>query len=341
MAYDDEKITNLGALQLLASKVKNLFAEKSDVQVLETRVDNIGTVLTPAGSKAFSELPDPTLSNFKYVYNITDDFTTDARFVEGAGKEYSAGTNVYCIKDGDTYKYDVLGSAVDLTPYLRKDELADSTGQATDIAMSQKASTDNFVNKTGDTMTGNLTIDSSNFAELAPSLTLVTDDSNPGHILFIGFEKTSNTAALTFIVNSVEGLVDKSFAIFVDGSIALCVDGKIISGVADPIEPHHAANKAYVDAHSGSAYTTTDTLPASGTALTANTIYNIPASSPVATYQFVAPATGHIHGRFTTGTPAITFGTGAKFINGAPSFEASTEYEFDVLDNVWVFAKVV
>jgi hypothetical protein len=83
-------------------------------------------------------------------------------------------------------------------------------------------------------------------------------------------------------------------------------------------------------------------LPDSGTALTANAIYNIPASSPVGTYQFVAPSSGEAHGFFTTDTSvAITFGTGATYLGAAPSFSASTAYEFDVLNNVWAFTEVV
>lgn len=55
------------------------------------------------GSIAFASLPaTPTEAMSGYVYNITNDFTTDARFVEGAGKKYSAGTNV-AIADLSTY----------------------------------------------------------------------------------------------------------------------------------------------------------------------------------------------------------------------------------------------
>lgn len=53
-----------------------------------------------------------------YVYNVTTNFTTDNTFVEGAGKEYPAGTNVAVVEipgDPITYKLDVLGSFVDLS----------------------------------------------------------------------------------------------------------------------------------------------------------------------------------------------------------------------------------
>lgn len=80
-------------------------------------------------------------------------------------------------------------------------------------------------------------------------------------------------------------------------------------------------------------------LPTSGTALTANTLYNV--SSAVATYKFVSPSSnGWAHGIFTTGTtPNITF-TG-KIIGKLPAFEANKAYEFDVFDGVWVVQEVV
>lgn len=55
------------------------------------------------GSVAFASLPATlTASMDGYVYNITDDFTTDARFIEGAGKKYNAGANI-AVADLSTY----------------------------------------------------------------------------------------------------------------------------------------------------------------------------------------------------------------------------------------------
>ena len=88
------------------------------------------------------------------------------------------------------------------------------------------------------------------------------------------------------------------------------------------------------------AIVTATALPESGTALAANTLYEV--TDAVGTYQLVAPESGQSHGSFTTADPfTITFGTGAAFLGAVPSFEASKTYEFDVLDNVWAFAEVV
>ena len=84
--------------------------------------------------------------------------------------------------------------------------------------------------------------------------------------------------------------------------------------------------------------TTATALPSSGTALTANTLYNV--SAAVGTYSFTAPATGWAHGIFTTGTtPNITF-TG-KIIGKLPDFAASKQYEFDVYNGAWIVQEVV
>ena len=83
------------------------FVSYSDAQALMTKIGNKFSALAgayiPKGNSAFASLPaTSTASMTGYVYNITDDFTTDARFVEGAGKEYPAGTNVVVV-DNSTF----------------------------------------------------------------------------------------------------------------------------------------------------------------------------------------------------------------------------------------------
>ena len=81
-------------------------------------------------------------------------------------------------------------------------------------------------------------------------------------------------------------------------------------------------------------------LPASGTALTANTIYNV--SSPVGTYVFTPPASGWAHGVFSTAASvAVSFVSGANYLGEAPAIEASKTYEFDVYNGVWAAQEVV
>ena len=88
-------------------------------------VDSVAVgALRPAGSVAFANLPTLSSANLNRVVNVTDAFTTTADFVEGAGKDYPAGTNVAIINTGTTenpvYKYDIYGSFIDLSGYLQK-----------------------------------------------------------------------------------------------------------------------------------------------------------------------------------------------------------------------------
>ena len=104
----------------------------------------------------------------------------------------------------------------------------------------------------------------------------------------------------------------------------------------NPTTANEAATKQYVDMQKAQIATS---LPTSGTALTGDRIYVV--SAAVNTYSFRAPANnGWAHGVFTTGTaPNITF-TG-KIIGKLPTFEASKQYEFDVLDGAWVVQEVL
>ena len=80
-------------------------------------------------------------------------------------------------------------------------------------------------------------------------------------------------------------------------------------------------------------------FPTSGTALAANTLYNV--SSAVTTYNFVSPSSnGWAHGIFTAGTsPKITFS--GTIIGKLPTFKANKKYEFDVLANTWIVQEIV
>ena len=83
---------------------------------------------------------------------------------------------------------------------------------------------------------------------------------------------------------------------------------------------------------------TATALPASGTALTANTIYVV--ATAVGTYAFTPPATGWAHGMFTTDS-SVSVSFSGTFVGAVPTIEASKAYEFDVFDGVWAVQEVV
>lgn len=83
---------------------------------------------------------------------------------------------------------------------------------------------------------------------------------------------------------------------------------------------------------------TATALPASGTALTNNTVYHV--TDAVTTYNFVSPASGWAHGYFATGASASVSFSG-QFMGAAPSIVANAVYEFDVFDGIWAVQEVV
>lgn len=83
---------------------------------------------------------------------------------------------------------------------------------------------------------------------------------------------------------------------------------------------------------------TANALPASNTALTANTIYHI--TNAIGTYVFTPPAEGWAHGYFATDS-TVNVSFSGQFVGAAPTIEASKAYEFDVFDGVWAVQEVV
>ena len=70
------------------------------------------------GSIAFAKLPTSGMVAGD-VYNITDDFTTTAAFVEGAGKECKAGSNVVYTAAG----WDVMAGTYDFSDFVMKSDI--------------------------------------------------------------------------------------------------------------------------------------------------------------------------------------------------------------------------
>lgn len=78
------------------------FVSNDNATVLMTAIaakfTQIGSVLVPKGTVTFASLPAVlTSANLGWFYNVSNAFTTDSRFVEGAGKEYPEGSNVYVV----------------------------------------------------------------------------------------------------------------------------------------------------------------------------------------------------------------------------------------------------
>ena len=135
--YEVKNITNLGQLKKLATRTKN---ELDGVKGRVTTIENAGYIpestidekisaavagaLIPGGSVLFANLPALAKANNNHIYNIEDAFTTTADFLEGAGKEFPAGTQVAIVNTGTAsapvYKYDTYTGTVDYSVFMRK-----------------------------------------------------------------------------------------------------------------------------------------------------------------------------------------------------------------------------
>lgn len=100
-------------------------------KAVKTYVDSkVSAVYKPAGSVTFSNLPTLSASVVGNVYNVTNSFTTTANFVEGAGNNYSAGTNVVVVETSSgVYKFDVLAGFIDLTGYTKETDFVEYTNE--------------------------------------------------------------------------------------------------------------------------------------------------------------------------------------------------------------------
>lgn len=119
-----------------ANAMNNIYSKSQTYS--KTEVDNkvsaaLSSAIVPKGTVTYANLPTPAKANLGYMYNVSDAFTPDARFVVRASKKYEAGVNVYVVAittgSSTEYKFDVFMGSVDLSGYQTK---ADMPGAATD-----------------------------------------------------------------------------------------------------------------------------------------------------------------------------------------------------------------
>lgn len=133
----DEKIRNKAdkATTLAGYGITDAYTKEETYS--KTEVDGkLSSVYKPAGNRLFANLPQPSASNLGNVYSMMDAFTTDERFIEGAGKQYPIGTNVAVVQvqvEAETkYLFDVLAGFVDLSGYMQKTDMVAITNEEID-----------------------------------------------------------------------------------------------------------------------------------------------------------------------------------------------------------------
>ncbi len=82
---------------------------------------SLSSVYRPGGSVAFAGLPAADAAHLGMVYNVTDAFTTTGSFLEGAGQQCPAGTNVAVVTVDGGYKYDALAGLFNMSGYVQKE----------------------------------------------------------------------------------------------------------------------------------------------------------------------------------------------------------------------------
>lgn len=84
----------------------------------------ISTAYKVKGSSAFASLPALSEAEEGNVYNVADEFTTTADFVEGEGQKYPAGTNVVCVEASEgVFKWDVLPGFIDTDSFVLNSDI--------------------------------------------------------------------------------------------------------------------------------------------------------------------------------------------------------------------------
>ncbi len=128
MAISEKKLTTFEQLELEATRVKAELDKKANAADVYTKVEvdaKTSSAYIARGSVLFANLPAAEEANVGDVYNVSDAFTTDETFLEGAGKSYPAGTNVTIVKAGDgesaEYKHDALAGFVDTSNFVTRD----------------------------------------------------------------------------------------------------------------------------------------------------------------------------------------------------------------------------
>ena len=101
----------------------------------------VSTTYKASGSIYFADLPILAENRIGNVYNIKDDFTTTADFLEGAGKDYPAGTNVAIVIVNET-------AYTEVTPVGDEDPTEESWYEYDDVEDEYVLSEDTEVDET-------------------------------------------------------------------------------------------------------------------------------------------------------------------------------------------------
>lgn len=175
----------------------------------------LSSIYTPRGKLTCAELTSSLLieDNVGNIYTMSDSGTTSALFINGAGLTINVGDNVGIIKAGaDTYLFNYMGNAFDLTDYQKKDLSSPIAGAST-VEGALSALNNGKVTKYNYTMVGTASLEDD-------IKTFVTDLIALGANTYVGFFNRSGSLG-TAGNYSITIYAEEGTSTFASGYIAL------------------------------------------------------------------------------------------------------------------------
>lgn len=127
-----DKATTLAGYGIKDAYTKTETYAKTEVYNKNEVDGKLSSVYKPAGNTTFANLPTPSASNLGNVYNMSEAFTTDDRFLASEPTQYPIGTNVVVVQVDSSYYFDVLAGFVDLSGYMEVSDMVAITNQEID-----------------------------------------------------------------------------------------------------------------------------------------------------------------------------------------------------------------
>lgn len=143
------KLVQTADLVNMAVLNDTLYPRKAAVtaEIDEKIAARIGSIYTPAGSiEAVADLPALTVENLGKLVNVETEFTTTEDFLDGAGHDYPAGTNVAVVGGSEegTLAYDVMSGFYDFTAYAKSETVSEDLAKKVDKLEGMGLSTNDY-----------------------------------------------------------------------------------------------------------------------------------------------------------------------------------------------------
>lgn len=211
--------TDVTALQGEVGTINSTLETKaniSDVYTQQQTDEKIAAAITavykPAGSVAFAQLPEtPSAETLGNVYNVTDEFEADTRFVTGEqGQTYPAGSNVAVVEVDGSYYFDVLTGLVDLSGYLTitSAESTYATQEALNTGLAQKVNVAEGYSLVQDTLITKL----QNLADIKTVAEGQLSISEAGELGVVAIDQSQVTGLPEALANKVDAVPGKGLS---------------------------------------------------------------------------------------------------------------------------------